>query len=65
MEAGSRKDSVGAAAGPETFSFEELLQLLTLAVGARVRLVQTPPAVGYALTRFVGLLLRDIVLTMD
>ena len=34
-------------------------------VGARVRLVHTPPALGYALTRLVGLLLRDVVLTCD
>ena len=56
---------VADAAGPETFSFEELLRLLASAVGARVRLVHTPAPVGLALTRLVGLLLRDVVLTRD
>ena len=52
-------------AGPETFTFEEFLRLVASAVGAPVRLVHTPPTVGVALTRLVGLLLRDVVLTRD
>ena len=59
------ENSVSDAAGPETFSFEELLRLLASAVGARVRLVHTPPSLGFALTRLVGLLLRDVVLSWD
>ena len=53
------------AAGPEAFTFEELLRLLAEAVGARVRLVHTPPSIGFALTQLVGLLLRDVVLIRD
>jgi len=66
VEAGSCADSfVADAAGPETFTFEELLRLLASAVGARVRLITTPPSLGFALTRLVGLLLRDVGLTRD
>ena len=66
VEAGSRNEnSVADAAGPEMFTFEELLRLLASAMGAWVRLVHTPPAVGFALNRLVGLLLRDMVLTRD
>ena len=66
VEAGSRTQSfVADAPGPETFTFEELLRLLASAVGARVRLMHTPPYFGLALTRLVGLLLRDVVLTKD
>ena len=66
VDAGSRGDSfVADAAGPETFTFEELLWLLAKAVGARVRLVHTPPSLGFALTRLVGLVLRDVVLSRD
>jgi NADH dehydrogenase len=61
----SHENSVSDAAGPETFSFETLLRLLASAVGARVRLVHTPPSVGFGLTRLVGLMLRDVVLTRD
>ena len=61
----SRVDSLVAAAGPETFTFEELLRLLAEAVGARVRFVCTPPSLGFGLTKLVGLLLRDVGLTRD
>ena len=56
---------IADAAGPDTFTFEELLRLLASAVNVRVRLVHTPPPLGFALTRLVGLLLRDVVLSRD
>ena len=59
------ENTVADAAGPDTCTFEELLRLLARAVGARVRLVRTHPSVGLALTRLVGLLLRDVALTRD
>ena len=66
LAAGMEKgNSVVDATGPETFSFEELLRLLAGGVDARVRLVHTPPSLGFALTRLIGLLLRDVVLTRD
>ena len=34
-------------------------------MGARLRLAHTPASLGYAVTRLVGLLLRDMVLTRD
>ena len=66
MDAGSRTDCcVADAAGPETFIFEELLRLLAQVVGAQIQLVHTPPSLGFAMTRLVGLLLGDVVLTRD
>ncbi len=66
VEAGAGgENSVADAAGPENFTFEELLRLLASAVGARIRLVNTPAPLGFALTRLVDLLLRDAVLTRD
>ena len=56
VDVGSGRDSfVADAAGPETFTFEELLRLLASAVNARVRLAHTQPSLGFALTRLVGL----------
>ncbi len=66
VEAGSRSEnSVADAAGPETFSFEELLRLLARAMGVRAWLVHAPPAVALALTQLVGLLKGDRALTRD
>ena len=63
---GCGRDSfVADAAGPESFTFEELPRLLASAVSAHVQLVHTPPSLGYVLTRLVGLLLRDVVLSRD
>ena len=64
VAAGSQNENtIAAAAGLDTFTFEELLRLLAKAVNARVRLVHTPPPLGFALTRLAGLMLRDVVLT--
>ena len=66
VEAGSQSEnSLADTAGPDTFSFEALLRLLASSVGARPRLVHTPPSVGLALTGLVGLLMRDMALTRD
>lgn len=66
VEAGARRDtSTEDAAGPETFSYEELVRLIAAAVGVSTRPVRMPPPVGLALTRLVGLMVRDVVLTRD
>ena len=66
VEAGSCADSfVADAGGPDTFTFEELLRLLASAVGARVCLFHSPPSVGFALTKLVGLLMWDVGMTRD
>ena len=59
------ENTVAVAAGPDTFTFEELLRLLAKAVNTHVRLVHMLPAAGFAATRLIGLLLRDVVLTRD
>ncbi len=66
VQAGSRSDdSVADAAGPEIFSFEELLRLLASAMGVRAGLVRAPPWLGLGLTQLVGLLKGDLALTRD
>ena len=66
VDAGSQSGSfIADAAGPDTFSFKDLLSLLVSSMGARSRLIHTPPSVGLALTRLAGLLMRDTALTRD
>ena len=52
------------AASPETFTIEELLRVLAAAVGG-LSGGALPAFLGLALTRLVGLLLRDLLLTRD
>ena len=66
VEAGSQSENLIAdVAGPDTFSFEDLLRLLASSMGVRRWFLHTPPRVGLALTGLVGLLMRDMVLTHD
>ena len=66
MAAGSAGGNIVTdAAGPETLSFEALLRLLASATGVRCRFVHTSASLGLALTRLVGLMLRDVVLSRD
>ena len=58
-------NSVSDAAGPDTLSFEALLRLIASSMGAPCRLAHTPPSLGLTLTRLVGLMRCDVVLTRD
>jgi uncharacterized protein YbjT (DUF2867 family) len=53
------------AAGPETMTFEQLVQAIRRATGARTPIVHVPPIAMTAAARALGLLVRDIVLTPD
>jgi NADH dehydrogenase len=58
-------DVVINAIGPETFTFIELLQILKSAVGSRVKLVSSSPALARWLSAVVGRFVGDVVLTED
>lgn len=51
------------AVGPETLTFEEMVGAVRAAVGVRTRLVHVPPSLIPALTRLIGLAVRDVLLT--
>jgi NADH dehydrogenase len=53
------------AAGPEEYSFAELVRLVAAAIGCRRPLVPAPPGVALALGAVVGAARRDAVLTRD
>ncbi len=58
-------DAILDAAGPETMSFDELVQTIRRAVGARVPILHLPPLAMTAVARALGLVLGDVVLTAD
>ncbi|MEX2226183.1 MAG: NAD(P)H-binding protein [Dehalococcoidia bacterium] len=66
VSCGESRDNVTIdAIGPDTFSFNELVALLKDTVASRARIVHLPPRVALALSRVVGVVVRDVVLTPD
>lgn len=57
-----RSNCVVNAAGPETFSFEELVRLISCHLGMRPLLLHLPMPLAYVSTRAIGWLLGDVIL---
>jgi hypothetical protein len=51
------------ADGPETMTFDQLVQAIRRAIGARAPIAHVPAIAMAAAARAIGLLVRDIVLT--
>jgi uncharacterized protein YbjT (DUF2867 family) len=65
-EQGRRRDNIIIdAIGPETLTFRQLVELIAKALGKRCWLVPVPAAVGYTMSRFIGAVVGDQVLTHD
>jgi NADH dehydrogenase len=58
-------DGICDAVGPETFTFEELVQLIAQRIGRSARFIHVPVSVAYAVTLLTGWLVRDVVLTWE
>ena len=58
-------NTVVDAAGPEKMTFEELVQAIRSATGARAPVVHVPPIVMAAAAHALGRLVRDVVVTPD
>lgn len=58
-------DSVLDAVGPEIYTFEELVRLISDRLGRRIRLVHVPMPLAYAATRAAGWFVGDTVLTWE
>ncbi len=53
------------AVGSETFGYEQLVRLVATAVNSRARIAHVSPAVAMWLSRMVGYIVRDVVVTRD
>jgi uncharacterized protein YbjT (DUF2867 family) len=51
------------AAGPETFTFEELVRRIAESLGNSPIVIQVPTSIAHAATRMVGWIVGDVVLT--
>lgn len=60
-----QSNSVVDAVGPDSFTFEELVQLIASKVGRSVKLIHMPAAVAYLSTLVTGWFVGDLVLTWE
>ncbi|HKW64757.1 MAG TPA: NAD(P)H-binding protein [Candidatus Acidoferrum sp.] len=58
-------NSVLDAVGPETYTFEELVRLISDKLGRRTRVVHVPMAAAYVATRIAGWFVGDVILTWE
>ena len=66
IDSTAREESVMTdAAGPETFTYEELIKLIRSVIGSKARIIHIPPWLGLLLGRIIGLFKRDVLLTKD
>jgi len=66
VDAGEREDNlVLDAAGPEIYTYEELVGSIARAVGSRARIVHLPSALVWAAAWSLGRMVNDVVLTRE
>jgi nucleoside-diphosphate-sugar epimerase len=58
-------DSVTDAVGPEVYAFRDLVRLLARSVHSRAVIVRLPAALSLLMSRLIGSLVGDVVLTRD
>jgi len=66
IELGSGTENVCVdAAGPETYTYRDLVRLIRKTVGSRAPLLRVPAPIGLALGRMLGWALRDVLITRE
>ena len=63
--AGMAENLTMDAVGPETFAFIDLVRLIATTVGSRARIVPVRPELALLLSRTLGALVDDVLLTRD
>jgi NADH dehydrogenase len=62
-KAAANTNEVVNAIGPETFTYRDLVDTISRALGLNRLILNVPPEVGYWACRSIGLLMRDVVIT--
>ena len=64
-EGASRDNSVIDAIGPETFTYRELVGIISQAIGVKRPIIEVSPGFGYWIVRLLGKFVGDVILTRD
>lgn len=66
VSAGHQDDNVIIdAVGPETYTFDELVQLIAEKTHSRAKIIHLRPGLALFLSRLIGYVVKDVVLTRD
>jgi len=58
-------NTVNDAVGPEVYTFNELIRLITQKIGSRARIVHVKPGLALFVARLIGYVVKDVVITKD
>lgn len=64
-KASDTPDETVEAIGPETFTYRELVEVVARTIGVKARILSVPPWLGYSVGRYIGLVLKDVVITRE
>ncbi|MCP3927126.1 MAG: NAD(P)H-binding protein [Desulfobacterales bacterium] len=53
------------AVGPESYTYKELLKMISKTIGTKKMFMSIPPIIGYITGYFIGLYKRDVFITWD
>ena len=66
VNAGQSNDNmILDAVGPEIFKYEELIRLIADRVQSKARIIHLKPGLALFLSKFIGYMVKDVVLTRD
>ncbi len=60
-----KENLIQDAVGPETFTFQELVQAIADAVRSKAKILRARPSIALAMARILGWFARDVMLTRD
>lgn len=60
-----KENTIIDAVGPETYTFNEMVRLIASKVNSKAKIIHLPPGVTLSVSRLVGYLVNDVVLTQD
>ena len=58
-------DEIIEAIGPETFTYRDLVSKIGAALGVKRPILSVSPAVGFWVSRYVGFLVSDVIITQE
>jgi NADH dehydrogenase len=66
VEQGERRENaIINAIGPETFTYNELVEKIGAIIGRKRPIISVPPAIGYIAGSIIGQIVGDVLITRD